>query len=74
MAQKEYSSEKFKKKAEKHVINIIEELQSLGQLSISEDFSKEDKDKIFQTIKKEVEKSKKLFNLDVNKNNDDFSL
>ena len=42
MPQKQFSSEKFKKKAEKHVKSIIDELQSLGQLSISEEFSKED--------------------------------
>tara|TARA_B100002019_G_C21201002_1_gene564021 strand:- start:91 stop:315 length:225 start_codon:yes stop_codon:yes gene_type:complete len=74
MPQAQFSSEKFKKKAQKHVKTIMEELQALGQLSIAEEFSKEDQEKIFKTVKQEVEKSKKLFNLDVNKNDEDFSL
>lgn len=61
MPQTYESSEKFKSQAAKHMNKIIDSLEEIGKLALTETFSPEDKEKIFKRITKEVNNNKKLF-------------
>lgn len=63
MPRSEKTSDKFKNKAASEVNKIFEALNSLGKIAISEDFTKEDEEKIFAALKKQTEATKKLFNV-----------
>mgnify|MGYP001400711140 CR=1 FL=1 len=57
------SSEKFKTVAKKNVDKVDDALKKIGEVAVSEDFSKEDKEKIFKHIQKQITQTKKLFDL-----------
>lgn len=73
MPQTMNSSEKFKNQASRQMNKIIDALDEIGKLALTEDFSVEDKDKIFKRINKEVASAKKMFDLKKEETSD-FSL
>jgi hypothetical protein len=56
------SADKFKVDAKKPIDAIIKNLQKLSTLGALHEVLPEDKDKIFNHIKKELDKTKKSFN------------